>query len=374
MTSLVMCLLRLTDKLPSSELNKKAERSGANDFGICSDDDVVQDVQIAKLGISSDHLPVLFRFLSDSLQEAKMEFREVWNSRGDGELYRALLDMEIPKKEAELQLLLRKEPKNSEFDQMADALSMTLVDAGRVSFGKKRTIRAVQPWTKQEEVRKSFAALKEAEQALIDDMENVNKKEALENARTTFEKIRSEKAEIEWRRIRNKISSNESKKLLNVLLPQQTNNINLLDIQHKHSSPCSNKEEAVETMAAHYAEICSLPNHDSFNKSKKNEVEECINNIDRKLDVNHNESKQLSISAETVKQICKKLNRHSPVLLVEGSEYLFRIFSQSSSARLRSCLLSFGSYLSYFQRRQMQQNGSCFISTYQPHQRRCKAA
>ena len=95
---------------------------------------------------------------------------------------------------------------------MADALSMTLVDAGRVSFGTKRTIRAVPPWTKQEEVRKSFAALKEAEQALIDDMENVNKKEALENARTTFENIRSEKAEIEWRRIRSKISSNESKK------------------------------------------------------------------------------------------------------------------------------------------------------------------
>ena len=75
------------------------------------------------------------------------------------------------------------------------------------------------------------------------------------------------------------MGENESKKLLHVLLPSDRTNLNLLDIQHPDSSPCD-KKEAVEVMADYYAEVCALPEHPSYNKQKKKDVEEEISSLE----------------------------------------------------------------------------------------------
>ena len=61
------------------------KRSGANDFGVCSVDDVVAAVEVGKMGISSDHLPVLTHILSDAKDDDE-ESRTIWNCIGDGVL------------------------------------------------------------------------------------------------------------------------------------------------------------------------------------------------------------------------------------------------------------------------------------------------
>ena len=212
------------------------------------------------MGISSDHLPVLFHILSNAKDDDEGS-RTIWNCRGDGVLLRAILHDEMKKKEKELAQLQRKgnNAQESEYDQLVTNLTTTLKDAGMIAFGKRKTVRSVQSWSKQKEVLQAFSKLKEAESELIDDTNNATKKEKMEEARKQFNDIRTEKENDAWNKIRDKIGKEESRKLLHVLLPHSTANLNLLDIQRPDSSLCNSKAEAAELMVEHYANVCSLP-------------------------------------------------------------------------------------------------------------------
>ena len=69
---------------PDNQITLLGARKGsvANDFGVCSVEDVVAAVEVGKMGISSDHLPVLFHILSNAKDDAE-ESRTIWNCRGD---------------------------------------------------------------------------------------------------------------------------------------------------------------------------------------------------------------------------------------------------------------------------------------------------
>ena len=248
--------------------------------------------------------------------------------------------------EKELAQLQRKgnNAQESEYDQLVTNLTTTLKDAGMIAFGKRKTVRSVQSWSKQKEVLQAFSKLKEAESELIDDTNNATKKEKMEEARKQFNDIRTEKENDAWNKIRDKIGKEESRKLLHVLLPHSTANLNLLDIQRPDSSLCNSKAEAAELMVEHYANVCSLPDDPSFNSDKKREVEESISNIDRNND-EHDEAENtdLFITEETVSTICRKLNKFSapgpddipPLLLIEGGQPLHRFLAHLFTALLQ---------------------------------------
>ena len=139
----------------------------------------------------------------------------------------------------------------------------------------------------------AFSKLKEAESELIDGTNNATKKEKME-ARKQFNDIRTKKENDAWNRIRDKIGKEESRKLLHVLLPHSTANLNLLDIQRPDSSLCNSKAEAAELMVEHYANVCILPDDPSFNSDKNREVEESISNIDRNND-EHDEAENTDL-------------------------------------------------------------------------------
>ena len=151
------------------------------------------------MGISSDHLPVLFHILSNAKDDDE-ESRTIWNCRGDGVILRAIMQDEMKKKEKELAQLQRKgnNAKESEYDQLVTNLTTTLKDAGMIAFGKRKTVRSVQSWSKQKEVLQAFSKLEEAESELIHDTNNATKKEKMEEARNQFNDIRTEKENDAW--------------------------------------------------------------------------------------------------------------------------------------------------------------------------------
>ena len=161
-------------------------------------------------------------------------------------LFRELIKQEIVRQERELtELERRKDSEDDEWEQFADGVSRMLVEAGMVSFGKRKTVRATHTWSKSNEVQVASAKLCDAESKLIDDMQNSALMTEMSKAMKEFEAIRYEKEQEAWSTIRSKMGANESKKLLHVLLPSDRTNMNLLDIQHPDSSPCT-KQEAVE--------------------------------------------------------------------------------------------------------------------------------
>ena len=312
--------------------------SGANDFGLCSVDDAIAFTEIPRLGISSDHLPVLFHIFSAPQEQEAEQEREVWNKKGDTVLYRELIKTAMPDLLQRLQLLDRKGPDttSAEWDQLAERTSSILRDAGMMCFGKRTTVRATCSWSKSDEVRASFNKLKEAEAELINNTNNQTLHAAMQEARTEFHNLKIKKEDEIWSKIRNQIGSNESRKLLHTLLPDHRDSINLLDILKPHTTtPCSNKAEAAEVLVEHYAQVCSLPDDPSFSPQNRNHVEECINNIEHEPAV-PNRDTDLIISEEEVSNACKKLNRHSaagpddipPTLLIEGGQPLFAFLAE----------------------------------------------
>ena len=321
--------------------------SGANDFGLCSRDNVIAAVRTAKLGLSTDHVPVIFSFLPASASDAADEgSREVWNKKGDKLLYQELLKEPVEECEQQLQqLLLSKKDEEGEqkgFDRLAEQLCVVIKDAGTAAYGKKRTVRANQSWSKQEQVLSAFRKVREAESALVDDLNSEENKKQLEEAKRNFEMIKAQKEEEAWSSIRNKVGSSDTRKLLQILLPSDMNNLNLLDIQRPDSSPCSSKADAAEVLVSHYAEVCSLPDNPSFDALKKRQVEECISNI-QELDVSEELQTDLIIAEQIVSTVCKKLNRHSaagpddvpPFLLVDGGSALHSFLAHFFSALLQ---------------------------------------
>ena len=69
--------------------------SGANDFGVCSVDQIVSEVNVAKLGLVTNHFPVLFHLLSADASDVQDENRQVWNKNGDWNQFRDLIKISI---------------------------------------------------------------------------------------------------------------------------------------------------------------------------------------------------------------------------------------------------------------------------------------
>jgi hypothetical protein len=322
---------------------RAAADSGANDFGICSVDTAVAAVEVPNLGLTTDHFPVLFHLLSSSLaQEEEKTERSVWNKEGNSVLYRLLIEEPLKALTALLHHLQDKEEAatDAEYDILAQRLIDLLKEAGLICFGKKQTKRAVLSWSKSTTVNNAFKALKEAEAILIDDPNELNNI-SLQEARTAFHSIRTEKESEAWSQLRNKMHDKQKQKLLHILLPQQSDNINLLDIHRPvDQHPCNSRAEAAEVLVHHYANVCSLPEDPSFCILNKREVESSISNISKSND--NKEDNSLKIAQETIASICKKLNKHSasgpddipPILLTEGGRCLFSFLSVFFTALL----------------------------------------
>jgi hypothetical protein len=150
--------------------------------------------------------------------------------------------------------------------------------AGMLSFGKKRTRNATHSWSKSNEVTAAFHSLVEAEAELLADPTGIAAHDKLQESKKEFHSIRAEKEKQLWNQVNNKMSCNQTSKLLHLLLPQESKNINLLDIQHPTSStPCNSKAEAAEVLVDHYAQVCSLPDSPAFSSSNKTKIELFIN-------------------------------------------------------------------------------------------------
>ena len=109
-------------------------------------------------------------------------------------LFRELIKQEIVRKERELtQLERRKDSEDDEWDQFADGVRKMLVEAGMVSFGKRKTVRATHTWSKNNEVQVAYAKLCDAECKVIDDMQSSALMTEMSKAKKEFEAIRYEK-------------------------------------------------------------------------------------------------------------------------------------------------------------------------------------
>ena len=82
----------------------------------------------------------------------------------------------MKKKEKELAQLQRKgnNAQESEYYQLVTNLTTTLKDAGMIAFGKRKTVRSVQSWSKQNEVLQAFSTV-ECEEELCRDVPGSNK-------------------------------------------------------------------------------------------------------------------------------------------------------------------------------------------------------
>jgi hypothetical protein len=315
--------------------------SGANDFGICSVDQVISDVEVARIGLTSNHFPVIFHLIEGNADEEKEEIRRVWNREGDWERFREELGPKLQVIEAKLISAERcTERKEVQWDQIASDINVALTSTAESVVGKRTTTRAYQTWSKQQHVRDAFQQLKDSESALIDHPEDATLLEQLNNAKQQFNLIRNAAQEKAWNAIRERVGTDQSRKLVQVLLPQDTSNINLVDICDEKGAGCT-KEQAVEVMAEHYAEVCSLPDNPSFDAAKKKEVEEAISNIcaERRMP-----DRSIEITAKTVTEICRKLSRHSaagpddvaPSFLIEGGSRLHALLARFFNDLLRS--------------------------------------
>ena len=182
----------------------------------------------------------------------------------------------------------------------------------RIGFlWQRKTVRATHTWSKNNEVQVAYAKLCDAESKLIDDMQNSALMTEMSKAKNEFEAIRYEKEQEARSKIRSKMGANESNKLLHVLLTSDITNNVLLDIQHPDSSPCT-KQEAAEVMVALYADVCSFPDHLSFNQKKVRELDETITNIEQNLDAkadedNNRHSAPRFVGDLTCSSVCGRL-------------------------------------------------------------------
>ena len=269
---------------------------------------------------------------------------------------------------------MRKDSQDEEWDHFAEGISKMLTEAGMVTYGKRKMVRATHTWRKQQDVQTAFTKLCEAENQLIDDMQNQELITQMNTAKKEFETIRYVKEQEAWNKIRNRMGANESKKLLHVLLPSDRTNMNLLDIQHSDSSPCT-KQEAVEVMVEHYADVCSLPDHPSFNKKKKKEVEEEITNIEQKIDEEADDDDDIIISEETIANICKSLNMHSapgpddgpPILLIEGGKPLYSFLAHFFTALIHRGYSPSSYRIAHIFPIFKGERNSCLLPPHQPH-------
>ena len=88
-----------------------------------------------------------------------------------------------------------------------------------------------------------------------------------------------------------------------------------------NSSPCT-KQEAVEVMVSHYADVCSPPDHPSFNQKKKQDVEDAITNIEQNIDAEADEDNNINIDEATVASSAKERKRGCPDNLISFASFI----------------------------------------------------